>query len=343
MNNKSRYFLLDIFKIFSAILIVFHHFQQATELRFNYLNFYNGAFNFGYLVELFFIISGFLLLNSINNRFDSKSFLKKLLRLFPMAIIACGFDLIVGIIQYNNLNFYPSEAFEQPLIIISSFLLLFRGIPFLSTIGINNPAWYLCVLIQCYFMFYLISFLPKKIKRFIPFIIIIIMFSFLKVFNFLPDFMQDSSRGYIAFFIGCLLFEIKDYMSFKLKFIISFLAILIGFVMLVLIRNYYYWPLLLLIYPGMILFASCFDKTNNKIVSFACGVSFDVYLFHGPIINLFILLKKMNILNYDYSFFSMIILTILIIVFSVLMYILCEKNINKLINKIFSLPKKRSD
>ena len=62
--NKRNIQGFDILKIVSATLIVFHHYQQVFKVRFNGINFYDGAFNFGYLVELFFIISGILTLYS---------------------------------------------------------------------------------------------------------------------------------------------------------------------------------------------------------------------------------------------------------------------------------------
>lgn len=55
---------IDILKIIAATLIVMHHYQQVFKLEFSGINFYGGAFNFGYFVELFFMISGFLTLYS---------------------------------------------------------------------------------------------------------------------------------------------------------------------------------------------------------------------------------------------------------------------------------------
>jgi len=51
----------DLLKIISATLIVFHHYQQVFQVSFEYINFCGGRIIFGFLVELFFIISGFLI------------------------------------------------------------------------------------------------------------------------------------------------------------------------------------------------------------------------------------------------------------------------------------------
>lgn len=54
---KEYYLWLDLLKIVSAIIIIFHHYQQHYPLVFSHFNFYGGI-NFGYVVELFFMISG---------------------------------------------------------------------------------------------------------------------------------------------------------------------------------------------------------------------------------------------------------------------------------------------
>ena len=63
--EKKRNYSLDFFKIIATILIVFHHYQQILSIEFGEINFYGGKFYFGYLVEFFFLISGFLMFNYI--------------------------------------------------------------------------------------------------------------------------------------------------------------------------------------------------------------------------------------------------------------------------------------
>ena len=62
MERKPEIWIFDIIKTLAATLIVFHHYQQVFKCEFSGINFYSGLFNFGYLVELFFMISGFLTL-----------------------------------------------------------------------------------------------------------------------------------------------------------------------------------------------------------------------------------------------------------------------------------------
>ncbi len=55
----KRVYSLDALKVIAATLLVFHHYEAATETQFKYINFYSGSFYFGWLVELFFLLSGF--------------------------------------------------------------------------------------------------------------------------------------------------------------------------------------------------------------------------------------------------------------------------------------------
>ncbi|WP_026520203.1 acyltransferase family protein [Butyrivibrio sp. FCS006] len=59
-GNKEYIGNFDVIKIVAATSIVFHHYQQISDVKFGGVEFYGGRFTFGYLVELFFIISGFL-------------------------------------------------------------------------------------------------------------------------------------------------------------------------------------------------------------------------------------------------------------------------------------------
>jgi len=63
--GKKRNYGLDFLKIVATILIVFHHYQQVLNVEFAGINFFGGKFYFGYLVELFFLISGFLMFKYI--------------------------------------------------------------------------------------------------------------------------------------------------------------------------------------------------------------------------------------------------------------------------------------
>ena len=82
---------IDLLKFVLAVVIVLHHYQQVTGVRFSGWNFYGGTIYFGYAVEFFFIISGFFSVSGIlahpDERFKSY-FMRKAVRLYPMTVLS---------------------------------------------------------------------------------------------------------------------------------------------------------------------------------------------------------------------------------------------------------------
>ena len=90
--TRRRDHSLDFLKITATLVIVLHHYERAFGTHFSALNFGNGSFYFGYMVELFFMISGFIAFSSIKKIQEGLSFDKyfsgKFMRLFPLAAIS---------------------------------------------------------------------------------------------------------------------------------------------------------------------------------------------------------------------------------------------------------------
>ena len=60
MQKRERIYSLDVLKILGTVIVVFHHYKQYMEVKFpNGVNYFLGQFFFGYVVELFFLLSGF--------------------------------------------------------------------------------------------------------------------------------------------------------------------------------------------------------------------------------------------------------------------------------------------
>ena len=80
-KNQNREYSLDVLKSISTITIIFHHYQQLTGVYFeNGINFWGGCFYWGYIVELFFILSGyfsFKYTNCIDEKSKIISFFRK--------------------------------------------------------------------------------------------------------------------------------------------------------------------------------------------------------------------------------------------------------------------------
>lgn len=103
--HMKQYNALNVAKFLANTGIIFHHYQQITHFSFNrLLDFYYGYFYWGYLVELFFCISGFLSIHYID-RIDAglrfgKFILNKYKRFAPTLFVsACIYSIVVFLYQ----------------------------------------------------------------------------------------------------------------------------------------------------------------------------------------------------------------------------------------------------
>ncbi len=209
--RTDRNYSLDLLKIIATILIIFHHYQIYTGAHYEGLNFNNGSFYFGYMVELFFVISGYLIyvyVPKIESSMGFKQFwLKRYIRFLPMLIVTCiAFSAACLIYQalYGELFTDHDITLIGLLVAMSGFS---QGWGFPAT-KINGIIWYISVLLWLYIVFYISIRFAKRFsidKRIIWFIIILIGF-IIKRYEIDFAFLTNSmSRGYIAFFTGLFL------------------------------------------------------------------------------------------------------------------------------------------
>lgn len=158
MFMNEREYSLDLIRIIATILIVFHHYQQVTGAVFDSINFWNGKFYFGYMVELFFILSGYFMYKYIAKIKKGESFSgfykKRFLRLFPLMLFgAIMYEIFIIIYQrvYNELWFGIHPTLWGTII---ASLGIQEGWGFLNPC-VNNPTWYISVLLLCYIIFYM--------------------------------------------------------------------------------------------------------------------------------------------------------------------------------------------
>ena len=349
MSRKSDIWFFDIIKPVAATLIVCHHYQQVFKCVFPGINFYDGFFNFGYFVELFFMISGFLTLYTFKNYAGaaqlSGCFWKKLKRLLPVVTIACLFILVVKTVLYMD---SPSDlsALWNIKAVTANFLLLFSGYPFFSMIGYNNPTWYIAILIQCYAVFYLLKYITNKLH--IRFLFVCSLFVALAVilnkFSLLYD---NSFRGFETFFIGVIICDISE--NYKAiiqrvkiaqnkKFVSAFLSLVI----IIALCSIFFFPkyqriaLVFGIFPETIILSFLYRdvKINSKIRSVfkcLCGVSFEVYIWHYPLMATVQLIFKETGRSLDHTYLTLIVFSIIVWIISFFIYRFLEQPINKLI------------
>lgn len=222
MEKQKRYYTLDLIIFICSILILLHHFEQVFDIRFRYLDLNHSSFYFGYLVELFFIISSFLSSEkrkiSTDQSFRSY-FRHKIIRLYPMCFLSITMILVINFLSIfiNGYSLITDGLGIWKL--FNNYLLIFSGWIYESdSLGLNNPLWYICVLLLCYILFYFFTYISRK-KNW-PLTYIVIFFLFLSSWSYrhnidLPFFNSSSLRGYQAFFTGVLLYMVYEKIQLK--------------------------------------------------------------------------------------------------------------------------------
>ncbi len=308
----KRIYSLDLLRVFAVIMIVLHHYQQLTG------SWFGGRYSFlrfGITVEFFFILSGFLTYKYVSNmEIDFPSFIKgKARRLLPLVIITSvsyegllyvfnrvcqtkwplGNDLTVWGTILNALGMQEGWVFNNP--------------------GVNNPSWYVSVLLLCYVIFYFLVYVSRKKEIPVTYLFIGMIFLGIGVVNYgmdMPFLNLYAARGYYAFFFGLLLAKILEGKEITWKWSISALVVVVG-TLIGLKYQYnvfeegFVYIMTFVFYPALIvLFLS---KPVRKLLDFKFigvlgEITYDTYLWHVPmILVMYVVFKLFSInLNLDY-------------------------------------------
>ncbi len=185
--------------------------------------FHAGVFPNGYLgVEVFFVISGYLMMNRIKSQLEDRSFhpvrylWSRVMRIWPLMAICGIVSLIVGYIcmipdDYENLaeSVIASDTFSNNI------LLAISTRDYWNVINTYKPlmqTWYVAVLLQSLVFLVLVLWIVSRIRRWkkgIPITLVVITLVSLVLF-FLPFFTEGEKFYYPPFRLyeitmGCLI------------------------------------------------------------------------------------------------------------------------------------------
>ncbi len=309
--NKRQY-SLDFIKIIATIFILFHHYQQFISGSFEKgINFYGGIYNFGYMVELFFILSGYFMyphIEKIRQGISFKDFfITRYIRLIPLvAIAAFAYQFLVLI----HIKTVGTAWFMRPISIwetIVSALGFQEGWVFRNNIYVNYPVWYVSVLLLCYLIFFCTTFLSHKFHISGRYFYLIFIFVGIAINSYswqFPFLNEYTARGYCAFFTGILLatycFErntTKRETIVSLGIVILIMDLIIfhnGFVAdgIHYISTFILFPAFIIVFKNPII-SKLF---SNKIYQTAAQIAFNSFVWQMPLlVALLILINKVQI------------------------------------------------
>ena len=321
---------ISFLRAVSVLIVMLFHFQVKP---------FSGGF-IG--VDVFFVISGFLMTQIILKAIDTEKFslkqfyIKRIDRIIPPLQVLLGFVLIISIVFFFQMDLKLNAKYTFLADFFVSNIYFWRYIDyFSSTDNILLHTWSLGVEWQFYLIFPLIillfkTLIVKKEKLFWIIIFGMSLLSFLLMlmttnydnnfaFYMLPSRFWELSIGGLAYKIG------KDcnWDDLIKKIIVS--CSVLGIVLCsIFINENQIWPSFYTIIPvlstvailGMNIDTKFFD---NKLAKFFGDISYSLYLWHWP---WFILLKYFGFIGGYYT----LLLLMLSIVSAYLSFRFIEKN-----------------
>ena len=334
---------LDVLRGISILLVVFYH------LKLDILSY--RIFPGGYLgVDIFFVISGYLISSIItknieNGKFDFKYFfLRRFLRIVPVYIFVIFITLVFGyfILLHSDL-YHLARSSGSAILFLSNIFFFYFLNDYYNPEAIFNPllhTWSLAVEIQFYILFpFLFVFIKKFIKQtYLPLLIIGLMSLLIsEVGSYVEpriNFFGLQSRIW-EFFLGYFIFFFKDKTNISLNNLIKYLLYFAMVLCAMLFDENSRHPSLItfvfLIIPSILIL----NKNQKNYFYFDRGLiffglfSYSLYIWHYPILSL-----SKSIL-FDQGIIIKISLLMLSIILSYCSYYLLEKKLRVNLKKTF--------
>ncbi len=285
----------------ALVIVIYHYghfspFLEGNPYPFNHV--LAIVYQYGYLcVDFFFILSGFVIEHSYGKRVSEITFrdfiIGRLRRLYPLYLLT---TLVVGGLQLVYYSYertfccYPISLWG---LVLHIFGLQNAGF---SELTFNGPAWYVGILVLMYILYFGGQ---RHLKSSITVMIGILLGGCIVCLNCqYPLINYTVGRGMVGFFMGVLLFrfnsmyQVNLYVIFGTLFLMSVLMVIFGATIIgneVLLYAIVFWPLLLILFLNNCWIAKIL---RNPIFQFLGKISYDMFLWHYPLLILFVLIWK---------------------------------------------------
>lgn len=316
---NSRILVLDSFRGLAAVSVMLFHFTFLYNSIYNNLSI-DFTFKYGfYGVQLFFMISGFVIFMSLNKVTSIKDFFyKRFIRLYPTYWICLIMTTLFIVL-------FPLHLYSVTLKQFLGNLTMVQGL--LKIDNIDGSYWSLLPELMFYLMMtIIIKFkLHNKIIIFSSFWLALMFFSIIK--PSLLDVLLNLRFG--SFFIaGIMFYRIYNKLSSYKEHLIILLTQLFVFLIFNQLELSFVFLLFTILFYLFVYHK--LDFFHNKILSYLGAISYPLYLIHQTV--------GITILNYMLtiginSYLSLFFVIVLVFLLAIIIYEFFEKPILKLILK----------
>lgn len=271
-----------------------------------------------YFVDFFFVLSGFVISINYDNLIKTKDqfvvyIKKRFARLYPLLFWSVA---IMFVIEYIGSLVFPSyKGFDLDFQNLIQPLIFTNSTPLLGDVsGINGPSWSISAEMISYLAFGLFTlFFTSKIKNVAS--IVLIVLSYYLLFQF-GDFAASSDygflRGFVGFFLGYLVYKIKDVkvsINNNLEYAIPVLLFIVFYLFWLYSDNLMITTILSVFIPILFgIFIFILLKTNgfiSKILEtrpfqYLGELSYSIYLNHH-LIYLMVKIILFKIIQFEFS------------------------------------------
>jgi len=298
VNKPSRFYSLDGLRGLAAVLVMICHYSSHAGGEW----LFSGAY---IAVDLFFILSGFVLIHSYGEKITSgmsfrKFALIRVVRLYPLFLVG----IIVGLLAITYYG-YLAGTLDNDLNKITNALLLNTFlIPYLNheiwhfdtdiltgiIYPLNDPGWTLFfeLFVNLLFFYYVSKFKNIKLAYLVvvSYLIYFVYVVMTKTANpgwGMHNFYGGFPRVISEFFMGILIYQ--HYEKIKARPLLTFIitAVVFGLMSsgdakLGLINMFLLSPMLVLLSANI-----AFNDVGNKICTHLGDLSYPLYIMHVPI------------------------------------------------------------
>ena len=278
INNSNNF---DIFRLLLAILVFFAHWNILTKQ-----NITNQLFHLsGYAVDMFFIVSGFLIFWSFDADQNKKHFyIKRFFRIFPL------YAFLIILQTFFFIGFSSASFVELLKYFVSNIFFLNFLAPSVNTIlsnlevnAINGSLWTLKNEILFYLIVPTIFILYKKFGAYFLLGLYFISVSYMFLIDYLgiTKLLVQFPAQLRLFLVGIMLYIFFNKFNKNNIYFLAFISLLSLFFNE---NNYFKFTL----YPLSIGFIVIYIVYYSKYIKINFDFSYSFYILHFPVIQLFL-------------------------------------------------------